>query len=127
MRRYTNRAVQPQKIAKVLESCMSEVQGMYYLCCENLVTDNLTAQLLRTCSEQFWHMQSRFPYDVAQIHHVQIRDSREPHNSPLCLLIDVWTRLLKRNTLRQQELLYKQYVNKFSFYHTFVNRLQIFN
>ena len=40
----------------------------------NIVTDHLTAELLRNCSELFWHMQSRFPHDVAQIHHVQIRD-----------------------------------------------------
>ena len=40
----------------------------------------------------FWLMQSRFPHDVAQMHHVQIRDLRVPHSSPLCLftlLIDV--------------------------------------
>ena len=76
MRRHTNRAVQPQKIALVLKSCMLEVQGMYYLCCENIVADHLTAQLLCSCSELFWHMQSRFPHDVAQMHHVEIRDSR---------------------------------------------------
>ena len=50
---------------------------------------NLTAQLLRSCSELFWHMESRFPHDVAQMHHEQIRDLRVPHSSPLCLLIDV--------------------------------------
>ena len=62
-----------------MKNCMSEVQGMYYLCCENIVADHLTAQLL----------QSRFPHDVAQMHHVQIRDFRVPLSSPLCLLIDV--------------------------------------
>ena len=62
---------------------------MYYLCCENIVTDHLTAQLLRSCSELFWHMQNRFPHDVTQMHHVQIRDLKVPHSSPLCLLIDV--------------------------------------
>ena len=86
---HTNQAVQPQKITKVLKSCMSEVQGMYYLCCENVVANHLTAQLLHSCSELFWHMQSRFPHDVAQMHHVQIRDFRVPHSSSLCLLIDV--------------------------------------
>ena len=74
MRRHTNWAVKPQKIAKVLKSCISEVQGMYYLCCVNIVADPLTEQLLRSCSELFWHMQSRFPHDVAQMHHVQNRD-----------------------------------------------------
>ena len=53
---------------------MSEVQGMYYLGCENIVTDHLTAEFLRNCFELFWHMPSRFPHDVAQMHHVQIRD-----------------------------------------------------
>ena len=53
---------------------MSEVQGMYYLYCENIVTDHLTAELLRSCSELFWHMQSRFSYDVAHMHHVHIRN-----------------------------------------------------
>ena len=66
---------------------MSEVQGMYYLCCENIVANHSTAQLLR-CSELFWHMQSRFPHDVTQMHHVQIRDLSVHHSSPLCLLID---------------------------------------
>ena len=47
-------------------------------------------------------MQSRFPHDVAQMHHVQIRDLRAPDSSPLCLLIDVETRLVKRIILRQQ-------------------------
>ena len=60
---------------------------MYYLCCENIVNDHLTAQLLCSCSELFWHMQSRFPHDVAQIHYVQIRDLRGHYSSPLCLLI----------------------------------------
>ena len=62
---------------------------MYYLCCENIVADHLTAQLLGSCSGLFWHMQSRIPHDVAQMHHVQIRGLRVPHSSPLCLLIDV--------------------------------------
>ena len=57
--------------------------------CENMVADHLTAQLLRSCSELFWHKQSRFPHDVAQMHHVQIRVLRVPNSSPLCLLIDV--------------------------------------
>ena len=83
-RRHTNRAV-----VKILKSCMPEVQGMYDLCCENIVADHLTAQLLYSCSELFWHMQSRFPHDVAKMHYVQIRDLRVPHSSPLCLLIDV--------------------------------------
>ena len=82
MSRNTNRAVRQQKIANVLKSYMSEVHGMYYLCCENIVTDHLTAQLLCSCSELLCHMQSRFPHDVAQMHHVQIRDLR-----PLCLFI----------------------------------------
>ena len=86
MKRHTKRAVQPQKIARILKSCMSEVQGMFYLCCENIIPDHLTAQLLRSCSELFLYMQSRLPYDVAQMHHVQIR---VPHSSPLCLLIAV--------------------------------------
>ena len=73
---------------------MSEVQGMNYLCCENIVADHLTAQLLGSCSELFWHMKSMFPHDVAQTDHVQI--------TSLCLLIDVKTRLLKRNTLMQK-------------------------
>ena len=60
---------------------------MYYLCCENIVTDHLTAQLLCSCSELFWHMQSRSPHDVAQMHHVQSRDLRVHYSSPLCLLI----------------------------------------
>ena len=81
MRRHINRAVQAHKMAKVLDFCMSEVQGIYYLCCENIVTDHLTAQLLCSCSELFWHdMQSRFPHNVAQMHHVQIRDLRVPHS-----------------------------------------------
>ena len=82
MRRHTNQAVQPQEIAYVLKSCMSEVQGMYYLCWENIVADHLTAQLLRSCAKQF-------PHDVAQMHLVQIRDLRVPYSSPLCLLIGV--------------------------------------
>ena len=45
---------------------MSDVQGMYYLCCENIVDDHLTAELLGSCSEPFWHMQSSFPHDMAQ-------------------------------------------------------------
>ena len=49
---------------------------MYYLCCKNTVADHLIAQLLRSCFELFWHMQGRFPHDVAQMHHVQIRDLR---------------------------------------------------
>ena len=53
---------------------MSEVQGMHYLFCENIVTDHITAELLRSCSELFGHMQSRFPHDVTQMQHVQIRD-----------------------------------------------------
>ena len=87
MRRHTNGAVQPQKIAKVLKTCMSKVQGMYYLCCENIVADLQTAKLLCSCSELFLHMQSRFPHDVGQMHHVQIRDLSVPYSSPLCLLI----------------------------------------
>ena len=51
--------------------------------CKNIVADHLTARLLRICSELCWQMQSRFPHDVAQMHHVQIRDSRVPHSSPL--------------------------------------------
>ena len=70
--------------------------------CENLVADHQTLQLLCSCSEPFWHMQSRFPHELAQMHHVQIRDLRVTHSPPLCLLIDVETRLLKRNTLRQK-------------------------
>ena len=66
MRRLTNHAVQTQKIAKVLKFCMSEVQGIYYLCCKK--------KSLISCSELFWHMQNTFPHDVAQMHHVQIRD-----------------------------------------------------
>ena len=62
---------------------------MYYLCCENIVADHPTAMLLCSGSELFWHLQSKFPHDVAQMHHVHIRDLRLPHNSPLCLLIDV--------------------------------------
>ena len=58
------------------------------ICCENIVAGHLTAQLLRSCSELFWHMQSRFPRDVAQMHHVQIMDLRVPHSSPPCLLVD---------------------------------------
>ena len=58
---------------------------MYYLCCENIVTDHLTAQLLCSCFELIWHMQSRFSHDMAQKYHVQIKDLRE--HSPLCLLI----------------------------------------
>ena len=85
MSRNINRAVQQQKIAKVLKSCMLEVQGMYYLCCENIVTGHLTAHLLCSCSELFWLMQRRFPHDVAQMHHVQIRYLRV--HSPLYLLI----------------------------------------
>ena len=76
-----------QKIAKVLKCCMSEVQGMYYLCCESIVTDHLTAQLLCSCSELFWHMQRRFPHYVGQMHHVQIRDLRVHYGSPFFLLI----------------------------------------
>ena len=56
IKRHTNQAVQPKKIAKVLNSCISEVQGMYYLCCKNIVANHLTAQLLHSCSELFWHM-----------------------------------------------------------------------
>ena len=44
----------------------------YYLCCEDIVPDHLTAQLLRSCFELFWH--GRFPHDVAQMHHVQTRN-----------------------------------------------------
>ena len=51
---------------------MPEVQGMYFLCCENIVADHLNAELLHSCSELLWHMQSRFPHDVAQMHQVQI-------------------------------------------------------
>ena len=80
MIRHKNGAVQPQKIAKVLKSCMLELQGMYYLCCKNVVADHLTAQLPGSCSDLFWHMESRFPHDVAQMHHVQIRDLRVPHS-----------------------------------------------
>ena len=65
---------------------MLEVQGTSYLCCENIVADHLTAQLLLRA---VWHIQSRFPHDVAQMHQVQIRDLRVPYNSPLCLLIDL--------------------------------------
>ena len=60
---------------------------MYYLCCENIVADHLTAQLFWVVF--FSNMQSRFPYDVAQMHHVHIGDLRVTHSSPLCLLIDV--------------------------------------
>ena len=59
------------------------------VCYENIVTDHLTAQLLCSCSELFWHMQSRLPHGVAQLHHVQIRNLRVAHSSPLCLVIDV--------------------------------------
>ena len=89
MRRHTNRAVQPQKIDIVLKSCMLEVQGMYYICCENIVADHLAAQLLSSRSELFRYMKSRFPQSVAQMHHVQTRDSIVPYSSPLCLLIDI--------------------------------------
>ena len=67
---------------------------MYYLCCRNIVADHLTAQLLRSCSELFLHMQSRFPHDVAQMHHEQIRDLRVPHSSPLCFLAHLSRRLI---------------------------------
>ena len=73
---------------------------MYYVV--KTVADHLTAQLLRSCSELFGHMHNRFPNDVAQMHYLQNRDLRVPHSLPLCLLIDVYTRLLKRNTLRQK-------------------------
>ena len=66
MRRHTNQAVQPQK--------MYVGSAENVLCCENKVADDLTAELLSSCSELFWHTQSRFPHDVAQMHHVQIRD-----------------------------------------------------
>ena len=48
--------------------------------CQNKVADHLNPQLLRSCYELFWHMQSRFPHDVAQMHHVQIRYLRVPHD-----------------------------------------------
>ena len=88
MRRHTNRAVQPQKIDKVLISYMLNVQGIYYLSCEEIVADHLIAQLLCSCSELFWPMQSWFHDDVAQMRYVQIRNLRIPHSSPLCLLVD---------------------------------------
>ena len=47
---------------------------MFLQCYENIIADHLTAELLYSCSGLFWHMQSRFPHDVAQMHHVQIRD-----------------------------------------------------
>ena len=62
---------------------------MYYLYCENIVTAHLTAKICEAVLSCFWHMQSRFPHGVAQMQHVQIRDLRVTHGSPLCLLIDV--------------------------------------
>ena len=41
------------------------------------------------CSKLFWPLQSRFPHDVALMHHMQIRNLRVPHSSLLCLLTDV--------------------------------------
>ena len=39
--------------------------------CENTVADHQTVQLLRSCAELFWYMQSRFLHEVSQMHHVQ--------------------------------------------------------
>ena len=35
----TNRAIQPQKIARGLKFCIYKVEGSYYLCRENKVAD----------------------------------------------------------------------------------------
>ena len=37
----TNRAVQPQKMARGLKFRISKVEGLYYLCSENKGTDQL--------------------------------------------------------------------------------------
>ena len=74
---------------------MSEVQGIIYVA--KISNCTVTAQL--SC---FGICKAGFPYDVAQMHHMQIRDLRVSHSSPLCLLIDVYTILLKINILRQK-------------------------
>ena len=53
---------------------MSEVQGMYYLCCENIVADHLTAELVHSCSELFCICKAGFLMMWLKMHHVQIRD-----------------------------------------------------
>ena len=65
------------QIRSTLISLQVTVNNSHYfiiteLCtnCENIVADHLTAQLPCSCSELFWHMQSRFPHDVAQMHYV---------------------------------------------------------
>ena len=40
-RSYTNRAVQPQKMARGLKFCIKEVEGLYYPCSENKGADQL--------------------------------------------------------------------------------------
>ena len=56
----TNRAVQPQKMARDLKFQIQEVEGLYYLCSENKGAEQLRGLF-------FAYAKSRFSHDAAHL------------------------------------------------------------
>ena len=63
----TNRAAQPQKIAKALKFRVKEVEELYNPCCGNKGADQLRGYAKLICVFVFAYAKSRFSYDAAHI------------------------------------------------------------
>ena len=61
----TNRAVQPQKMARGLKLPIKKVEGLYYQCSQNKGPDQLCSYRLLTCVFVFAFAKSRFSHDEA--------------------------------------------------------------
>ena len=60
----TNLAVHPQKMARGSKFWIKEVEGLYYLCCENKGADQLPVILQLICTFVFAHAKSRISGDL---------------------------------------------------------------
>ena len=61
---YSNRAVQPWKMARGLKFLILEVDCLYYLCSENNGADQLPGY---RSAPLFSHIKNRFSHDIAQL------------------------------------------------------------
>ena len=73
----TNQAVQPQKIARGLKFCTSEVEGLYKLCSENKGADQLGSYCAADQHLVFAYAKSQISPDAA---HLRLSSSENMQN-----------------------------------------------